>query len=328
MANPAKKRRKVIKPNAKPGIIKQHLLDNFSMLPENNEFLNGHVLYLYVCLCESSRIRTVKELFSHLPSTSQHASESSVFSFLSCEMKKLVSRTLDSFKRSTDPKEFSRFESICQERFPLQRANPCNYMISRPAVQHDERPAVQHDERPAVQHDERPAVQHDERPAVQHDKRPAVQHDERPAVQHDERPAVQHDERPAVQHDKSTVKVISASKSSMTTRTNCSSCVTHREKLRAMSDKLRAQKEMCKQHCFTVRKNFVKRTNEKIKRKDLQIVKLQAKLDKSKVADKNLMLLQKRYNRLKNTHKAAKVELSNSLSLQKKSKRIRAQVKS
>ena len=207
MANPAKKRRKVIKPNAKPGIIKQHLLDNFSMLPENNEFLNGHVLYLYVCLCESSRIRTVKELFSHLPSTSQHASESSVFSFLSCEMKKLVSRTLDSFKRSTDLKEFSRFESICQERFPLQRANPCNYMISRPAVQHDERPAVQHDERPAVQHDKRPAVQHDERPAVQHD--------ERPAVQHDERPAVQHDERPAVQHDKSTVKVISASKSSI-----------------------------------------------------------------------------------------------------------------
>ncbi|KAL5481691.1 hypothetical protein EMCRGX_G021924 [Ephydatia muelleri] len=116
-------------------------------------------------------------------------------------MKKLVSRTLDSFKRSTDSKEFSRFESICQERFPLQRANPCNYMISRPAVQHDERPAVQHDERPAVQHDKRPAVQHDERPAVQHDERPAVQHDERPAVQHDERPAVQHDERPAVQHD-------------------------------------------------------------------------------------------------------------------------------
>ena len=89
-----------------------------------------------------------------------------------------------------------------------------------------------------------------------------------------------------------------------------------------MSDKLRAQKEMCKQHCFTVRKNFAKRTNEKIKRKALQIVKLQAKLDKSKVADKNLMLLQKRYNRFKNTHKAAKVELSNSLSLQKKVKEL------
>ena len=112
----------------------------------------------------------------------------------------------------------------------------------------------------------------------------------RPAVLHDERPAVLHDERPAVQHDKSTIKVTSASKCSMTTRTNCSSCVTHREKLRAMSDKLRVQKKMCKQHCITVRKNFFKRTNEKIKRKDLQIVKLQAKLDKSKVADKNLML--------------------------------------
>ena len=114
------------------------------------------------------------ELLSHLPSTSQHASESSVSAFLSCEIKKLVSRTLDSFKRSTDPKELSRFDSTCHERFPLQRANPCNYMISRPAVQHDKRPAVQHDERPAVQHDERPAVQHDERPAVQHDERPAV----------------------------------------------------------------------------------------------------------------------------------------------------------
>ena len=64
------------------------------------------------------------------------------------------------------------------------------------------------------------------------------------------------------------------------------------------------------------------RTNERIKRKDLQIVKLQAKLDKSKVADKNLMLLQKRYNKFKNTHIAAKVELSNSLSLQKKVKEL------
>ena len=109
MANPAKKRRKVIKPNAKPGIIKQHLLDNFSMLPENNEFLNGHVLYLYVCLCESSRIRTVRELFSHLPSTTQHASESSVSSFLSCEMKKLVSRTLDSFCSSNSPRRGSDY---------------------------------------------------------------------------------------------------------------------------------------------------------------------------------------------------------------------------
>ena len=61
---------------------------------------------------------------------------------------------LDSFKRSTDPKELPRFDSICHKTFPLQRANPCNYMISRPAVQHNERPAVQHDERPAVQHDE------------------------------------------------------------------------------------------------------------------------------------------------------------------------------
>lgn len=45
-----------------------------------------------------------------------------------------------------------------------------------------------------------------------------------------------------------------------------------------MSYKLRAQKEICKQHCFTVRKNFVKRTNEKIKRKDLQTAKLEEKV--------------------------------------------------
>ena len=92
MAFPAKKRRKVIKPKAKPGIIKQHLLDNFSMLPENNEFLRTRAIR-YVCSCESSRIRTVKELLSHLPSTSQNASESYVSAFLSCEIKKLVCRT-------------------------------------------------------------------------------------------------------------------------------------------------------------------------------------------------------------------------------------------
>ena len=57
----AKKRRKMIRPNAKPGIIKRHLLDNLSMLPENNEWTRA---ILYVCLCESSRIRTVKELLS------------------------------------------------------------------------------------------------------------------------------------------------------------------------------------------------------------------------------------------------------------------------
>lgn len=47
---------------------------------------------------------------------------------------------------------------------------------------------------------------------------------------------------------------------------------------------------------------------------------MKAKLDNSKVADKDLMLLQKRYNRFKKTHKAAKVERSNRLSLQKKVK--------
>lgn len=47
---------------------------------------------------------------------------------------------------------------------------------------------------------------------------------------------------------------------------------------------------------------------------------MKAKLDNSKVTDKDLMLLQKRYNRLKKTHKAAKVERSNRLSLQKKVK--------
>ena len=52
-------------------------------------------------------------------------------------------------------------------------------------------------------------------------------------------------------------------------------CYTSRK---AMSYKLRAQNEICKQHCFTVKKNFVKRTNEKIKRKDFQIAKLKAKL--------------------------------------------------
>ena len=50
----------------------------------------------------------------------------------------------------------------------------------------------------------------------------------------------------------------------------------------------------------------------------MRVVK--AKLDNSKVTDKDLMLLQKRYNRLKKTHKAAKVERSNRLSLQKKVK--------
>ena len=89
-----------------------------------------------------------------------------------------------------------------------------------------------------------------------------------------------------------------------------------------MSYKLRAQKEICKQHCFTVKKNFVKRTNEKIKRKDFQIAKLKAKLDNSKIADKDLMLLQKRYHRFKKTHKAANVGLSNRLSLQKKVKAV------
>ena len=117
-----KKRHEVINPNAKPGIAKQFLVDNFSTLPTGGDFLNGHVLYLYVVTCEHSRARTEQELLSHLPTTAQQGS--AIFPCLSAQIKKLVTQTVGKFKKLSDPKEFQRFDFICHEKFIMQQVIP------------------------------------------------------------------------------------------------------------------------------------------------------------------------------------------------------------
>ena len=94
--------------NLEPGIAKQLLVNKFSTLPTGGDFLNGHVLYLYVITCEHSRARTEQELLSHLPTTAQQGS--AYFLRLSVQIKKLVTQTLGKLKKLSDTKEFQRFD--------------------------------------------------------------------------------------------------------------------------------------------------------------------------------------------------------------------------
>ena len=134
---PPNKQRRVSNPDAKPGIIKQFLQENFSTLPAGGKFLNGHILYLYAISCEFSRTRTEQGLVSRFPGTSQQGS--GIFPDLHVKMKKLVSQTLISiFLNHSNSTEFQRFESICHEKFIMQllmrQSNPGSAIASENSI--------------------------------------------------------------------------------------------------------------------------------------------------------------------------------------------------
>ena len=94
------------------GIAKKHLLENFSNFPiAREDFLNGHILCMFVSKCNKSFTRTERELLSLLPS------DSATSLTIKGAIRKVVHRTWNKFRRLTDPNEFKKFDLICQEKF-------------------------------------------------------------------------------------------------------------------------------------------------------------------------------------------------------------------
>lgn len=124
------KKKRCAPPLSKPGIGKQHLLDHFSQLPPNGDFLNGHVLYLYSCKCNSTRSSTAKELLHLLPSGSL-TSDKTISTFLDANIKRVVLGTLKKFRKLSCKAEFDSFCDICKKKFP------CHPVVVTVDLQHD-----------------------------------------------------------------------------------------------------------------------------------------------------------------------------------------------
>jgi len=96
------------------GIAKKYLLENFSNFPIAHEnFLNGHILYIFASKRDKSRARTKRELLSLLPSDSSIS-----YLPINAAVQNVVERTLNKFKKLSDQREFEIFDFICQEKFP------------------------------------------------------------------------------------------------------------------------------------------------------------------------------------------------------------------
>ena len=100
------------------GIAKKHLEEKFSILPSEGKLKNGHVLHQYLkcnkCCAETER-QLVKANF--IPAASVQSYN---------DMRRLLARTLEKFRRLTNPKEFEKFSCICDEEYtvPSTSSNP------------------------------------------------------------------------------------------------------------------------------------------------------------------------------------------------------------
>ncbi|XP_041459631.1 uncharacterized protein LOC121411152 [Lytechinus variegatus] len=131
MKMPPKKKRQ-LSINTKQGIARAHLEAEFSTLPPSKEDLrNGHVLNLYILSCknrsETERRLSAQYLLSDVDGYSSDISISRV--------QGLCNRTLEKYKKLTNPKEFQVFSAICNESFILPEKNTSNKHTPSPAAQ-------------------------------------------------------------------------------------------------------------------------------------------------------------------------------------------------
>lgn len=122
MMPPKKKHRSLPNPDAQPGIGRKYLIEKFSILPAIYEVKNGNILYVFISLGNCSRADTVRQL-------KQHYASYSIKSSLNVDIKRLVSQTLDKYKKLSDAREFEKFASICDEHFSIQEVDVCGQDI-------------------------------------------------------------------------------------------------------------------------------------------------------------------------------------------------------
>ncbi|XP_014674001.1 PREDICTED: uncharacterized protein LOC106814216 [Priapulus caudatus] len=101
-----KKKKRSAPPPAKPGVARQHLLDNYSEIPEDGDLKIGHVLYLFH-ENEKSVAKTIRAICSSLP--------------VPCDidpnaMKSIVN-SFESFQNLGREADKLRFVELCAEHF-------------------------------------------------------------------------------------------------------------------------------------------------------------------------------------------------------------------
>ena len=113
-----KKRKKTTGGNTsgKPGVTTKFLSDNFSSLPGTENFLNGHVLFLFIT-CSRKRGLTVKKLLSLIIPPVPQNQVVTVRERLAAGVKRVVSQTLDKYKNLSNANQLQVFDDICRKKF-------------------------------------------------------------------------------------------------------------------------------------------------------------------------------------------------------------------
>lgn len=117
---PAPRKRLNFSVPAKPGVAHKFLTDNYYEVPSIVEHLkNGHLLYLYV-----ANSRNVTQAEAALKKIVTSADVDSVN--IRYSMQKIVKKSLDKFKKLTNPSEMQNFDSLCKEKFCFHLMTPKN----------------------------------------------------------------------------------------------------------------------------------------------------------------------------------------------------------
>ena len=109
---PPKKRKRGLP--AKPGKIRQYLMDNFGIFPSSrNEIRVGHILCLFVEK-ERSLVGTIRAMQERCESMKLTARQ----------LKSLVQKSLDKYKNVSREAEMDKFDELCREMFSASQLPP------------------------------------------------------------------------------------------------------------------------------------------------------------------------------------------------------------
>jgi len=112
---PPKKRRGIV--SAKPGVARGYLQENFGSFPASaGEVMNGHILQIYMTTAGFSVVKSENQLKQLLRDQLDVNTERSY----KADVLRVVSNTIKTYKRLTNPDEFRKFRMVCEECFDLK----------------------------------------------------------------------------------------------------------------------------------------------------------------------------------------------------------------
>lgn len=109
----------------KPGIARQYLTEHYSLIPNDSELLNGHILYVYVT--NGSNYTITRSIL--LPVISGESLPSFHYNLV-----RLVLKSLKRFKNLTNTDQYKKLQSICLDPFSTFKAR--SVKITKPVKIH------------------------------------------------------------------------------------------------------------------------------------------------------------------------------------------------